>query len=111
MFRSHNCGELRIKDLDTQVTLCGWVHHIRDLGKLLFIDLRDRYGTTQIYFDSNNKPQLYQIAKNLGREYVIQIEGIVRERSNKNPKMPTGDIEIDVDRLTVLNKSKIPLLL
>lgn len=108
MFRSHNCGELRIKDLDTQVTLCGWVHHIRDLGKLLFIDLRDRYGTTQIYFDSNNKPQLYQIAKNLGREYVIQIEGIVRERSNKNPKMPTGDIEIDVDRLTVLNKSKIP---
>jgi aspartyl-tRNA synthetase len=84
------------------------VHHIRDLGKLLFIDLRDRYGTTQIYFDANNKPELYQRAKQLGREYVIQVIGTVRERSNKNPKMPTGDIEIDVEELMVLNSSQIP---
>jgi aspartyl-tRNA synthetase len=108
MLRSNNCGELRINDLDSQVSLCGWVHHIRDLGKLLFIDLRDRYGTTQIYFDANNKPELYQKAKQLGREYVIQVIGTVRERSNKNPKMPTGDIEIDVEELTVLNSSQIP---
>lgn len=108
MLRSNNCGELRINDLDSQVSLCGWVHHIRDLGKLLFIDLRDRYGTTQIYFDANNKPELYQRAKQLGREYVIQVIGTVRERSNKNPKMPTGDIEIDVEELTVLNSSQIP---
>lgn len=108
MLRSNNCGELRINDLDSQVSLCGWVHHIRDLGKLLFIDLRDRYGTTQIYFDANNKPELYQRAKQLGREYVIQVIGTVRERSNKNPKIPTGDIEIDVEELTVLNSSQIP---
>lgn len=108
MLRSNNCGELRINDLDNQVRLCGWVHHIRDLGKLLFIDLRDRYGTTQIYFDANNKPELYQRAKQLGREYVIQVIGTVRERSNKNPKMPTGDIEIDVEELIVLNSSQIP---
>ena len=108
MLRSNNCGELRINDLDSQVSLCGWVHHIRDLGKLLFIDLRDRYGTTQIYFDANNKPELYQRAKQLGREYVIQVIGTVRERSNKNPKMPTGDIEIDVEELMVLNSSQIP---
>ena len=108
MLRSNNCGELRINDLDSQVSLCGWVHHIRDLGKLLFIDLRDRYGTTQIYFDANNKPELYQRAKQLGREYVIQVIGTVKERSNKNPKMPTGDIEIDVEELTVLNSSQIP---
>lgn len=108
MLRSNNCGELRINDLDSQVSLCGWVHHIRDLGKLLFIDLRDRYGTTQIYFDANNKPELYQRAKQLGREYVIQVIGTVRERSNKNPKMLTGDIEIDVEELTVLNSSQIP---
>lgn len=108
MLRSNNCGELRINDLDSQVRLCGWVHHIRDLGKLLFIDLRDRYGTTQIYFDANNKPELYQRAKQLGREYVIQVIGTVRERSNKNPKMPTGDIEIDVEELIVLNSSQIP---
>ncbi|MDI6832233.1 MAG: aspartate--tRNA ligase [Bacteroidales bacterium] len=108
MLRSNNCGELRLNDLDRQVSLCGWVHHIRDLGKLLFIDLRDRYGTTQIYFDANNKPELYQRAKQLGREYVIQVIGTVRERSNKNPKMPTGDIEIDVEELTVLNSSQIP---
>jgi len=78
MLRSNNCGELRINDLDSQVRLCGWVHHIRDLGKLLFIDLRDRYGTTQIYFDANNKPELYQRAKQLGREYVIQVIGTVQ---------------------------------
>lgn len=108
MLRSNNCGELRINDLDSQVSLCGWVHHIRDLGKLLFIDLRDRYGTTQIYFDANNKPELYQRAKQLGREYVIQVIGTVKERSNKNPKMPTGDIEIDVEELMVLNSSQIP---
>jgi aspartyl-tRNA synthetase len=108
MLRSNNCGELRINDLNSQVSLCGWVHHIRDLGKLLFIDLRDRYGTTQIYFDANNKPELYQSAKKLGREYVIHVIGTVRERSNKNPKMPTGDIEIDVDTLKVLNTSEIP---
>lgn len=108
MLRSNNCGELRINDLNSQVSLCGWVHHIRDLGKLLFIDLRDRYGTTQIYFDANNKPELYQSAKKLGREYVINVIGTVRERSNKNPKMPTGDIEIDVDELKILNTSDIP---
>ncbi len=108
MLRSNNCGELRINDLDSQVSLCGWVYHIRDLGKLLFIDLRDRYGTTQIYFDATNKPELYQKAKQLGREYVIRVIGTVRERSNKNPKMPTGDIEIDVEELIVLNSSQIP---
>ncbi len=108
MYRTHTCGELRISDVDKQVTLAGWIQRIRDLGSVIFIDLRDRYGITQLYFDSAVNPQLHKIAKELGREYVIQAKGKVRERESKNPNLPTGDIEIVVEELNILNKSDTP---
>lgn len=108
MYRSHNCGELRISDLDKQVTVSGWVQSGRDFGGLTFIDLRDRYGITQLVFSMEDNAELCEKARKLGREYVIMASGIVKERSNKNPNRETGDIEITVSDFQVLNVSKIP---
>lgn len=109
MYRSHTNGELTIANLNQQVKLSGWVQTIRDKGFMLWIDLRDRYGITQLVFDQERSSlELLEQAKNLGREYVIQIEGQVLERQAKNPKIPTGDIEILVEKLTVLNQSELP---
>jgi aspartyl-tRNA synthetase len=108
MYRTHTNGELRITDLGQEVTLSGWVHSSRDFGGLTFIDLRDRYGITQLVFSMDDAPELCNQARELGREYVIQVSGSVRERSNKNPNRATGDIEIEVSRLRVLNGSKTP---
>ncbi|MDR1725062.1 MAG: aspartate--tRNA ligase [Bacteroidales bacterium] len=108
MLRTHNCGELKIKDVGLNVTLCGWLHRLRNLGGMTFIDIRDRYGITQLAFDEKTNKTLCDFAQTLGREYVLQVKGVVKERSSKNPKMPTGDIEIEVNEIKILNKSKIP---
>lgn len=108
MLRTHTCGELRNSNISQEVTLCGWVQRSREMGGLTFIDLRDRYGITQLVFNMEKNPALCEEARRLGREYVIKARGKVAERSNKNPKMPTGDIEINVEELTVLNTSKVP---
>lgn len=108
MLRTHTCGELRLADAGKPVTLSGWVQTSRDFGGLTFIDLRDRYGLTQLAFNANTNAGLAAEAGKLGREYVIQVKGTVRERENKNPKMPTGDIEIVVDEIKILNISKTP---
>jgi aspartyl-tRNA synthetase len=108
MYRTHNCGQLRIDKIDEIVTLSGWVQKTRDLGGMTFIDIRDRYGITQVVFDMNRNEKLCQEARKLGREFVVQVTGKVIERSSKNPKMPTGDIEIEADELVILNKSKTP---
>ncbi|MBN1596698.1 MAG: aspartate--tRNA ligase [Bacteroidales bacterium] len=108
MYRTHTCGELNIKNINTSVTLSGWVQRSRDLGGMTFIDLRDRYGITQLVFNMETNSNLCKKARKLGREYVIQVEGMVTERSNKNPKMPTGEIEITVNNLNVLNSSELP---
>ncbi len=108
MFRTHNCGELRLSDTGTDVTLSGWVQAGRDFGGLTFVDLRDRYGITQVVFDSDDDVALTERARKLGREWVIQVTGQVRERTNKNPNRPTGEIEILATEFTVLNKSKVP---
>jgi aspartyl-tRNA synthetase len=108
MYRTHTCGELRPENIDREVTLSGWVQRSRDLGGMTFIDLRDRYGITQLVFDLETNRQLCLEARKLGREFVIQITGIVRERSNKNPRMATGSIEIEARSLKVLNASALP---
>ena len=108
MFRTHTCGELSAANQGQKATLSGWVQHIRDLGQMVFIDLRDRYGTTQLAFNEKSAPGLLDEAKKLGREYVVQAEGTVIERASKNPNNPTGDIELFVERLTVLNASDVP---
>lgn len=108
MYRTHNCGELRISDVGKEVTLSGWVAIGRDLGGLTFIDLRDRYGITQLTFNLEENADLCMEARRLGREYVIKATGIVQERSSKNPNRPTGEIEIDVKKLEILNESKVP---
>ncbi len=108
MLRTHTCGELTIKDVGKTITLCGWVQRSRDLGGMTFIDLRDRYGITQLAFNMETNAALCEKARTMGREYVLQTTGKVIERSNKNPKMPTGDIEIIVEELDVLNESKLP---
>lgn len=108
MLRTHTCGELRINDTGKEVILCGWLQRSRDLGGMTFIDLRDRYGLTQLAFNMETDPDLCKNARNLGREYVLRITGSVTERSNKNPKMPTGDIEITVSRVEVLNEAQTP---
>ena len=108
MYRTKTCGELRAANRGETVTLSGWVQKTRELGGMTFVDLRDRYGITQLVFDENQNAALCEEAKKLGREFVIQIEGKVVERSSKNPKMDTGDIEIIVSKLTVLNTSEIP---
>ena len=109
MYRSHNCGELRLANLNQEVTLSGWAATIRDKGALLWIDLRDRYGITQLVFDENyTAPELFEIARSVGREFVLQATGTVIERASKTNKIPTGDIEIKVTALKVLNASKTP---
>ncbi len=108
-FRSHTCGELRIADTGKQVTLSGWVQRMRDKGSLVWIDLRDRYGLTQIILEDGVSDQaLMQQARNLGREYVIRVQGKVQERSSKNPLLPTGEIEVLPTSIEVLNASKTP---
>ncbi len=109
MYRSHSNGELRLSNAGETVTLSGWVQKVRDKGFMVWIDLRDRYGLTQLIFDSERSDaDMVEQARNLGREDVIQIKGEVIEREAKNPKMPTGEIEILVSELTVLNKAKTP---
>jgi aspartyl-tRNA synthetase len=108
MYRSHNCGELRIADLGKRVTIAGWVQKGRDLGGLTFVDVRDRYGVTQLVFNMDENAELCTQARKLAREFVIQATGIVRERSSKNPNRATGDIEIEVSTFNVLNESKVP---
>ncbi len=108
MLRTHTCGELNMAHAGLEVTLSGWLQRSRDMGGLTFIDLRDRYGITQLVFNLEVNSALCMEARKLGREFVISVKGRVAERSNKNPKMPTGDIEILVDSYTVLNVSKTP---
>ena len=108
MFRSHTCGELRLADAGRQVTLAGWVQRERKMGGMTFVDLRDRYGITQLVFNAEVNAELCEQANRLGREYVIQVEGVVNERSSKNPNLPTGDIEIIVSALNVLNTAQTP---
>ena len=108
MYRSHTCGELRISDVNKQVTLAGWVQRSRKMGGMTFIDLRDRYGITQLVFNEEVNAELCEKANHLGREFVIQITGIVNERYSKNANMPTGDIEIIVNQLNVLNSALTP---
>jgi aspartyl-tRNA synthetase len=106
MFRSHTCGELRPAQVNTTVTLAGWVQTIRKFGAITFVDLRDRYGITQLVFNEQHSGQLEN--NPLGREFVLQVKGKVIERSNKNLTIPTGEIEIDVIEFTILNKSVTP---
>lgn len=108
MYRTHTCGELRIDQQGEQIQLSGWVQRVRNLGGMTFVDLRDRYGITQVVFNMETDADLCSQARKLGREYVIQLNGQVAERSNKNPELPTGDIEILADRFTILNASEIP---
>jgi aspartyl-tRNA synthetase len=108
MYRTHNCGELNIEAQGQEVILSGWVQKSRDLGGMTFIDLRDRYGITQLAFNMETNAELCLKARKLGREFVIQAKGIVTERESKNPKMSTGDIEIIVTELVLLNASKTP---
>ena len=108
MYRTHNCGELRITDVNKVVTLAGWVQRSRKMGGMTFIDLRDRYGITQLVFNEEVDADLCEEANKLGREYVIQVTGIVNERFNKNKNIPTGDIEIIVNKLNVLNAAMTP---
>ena len=108
MYRTHTCGELTIRSAGMDVTLCGWVQKSRDLGGMTFVDLRDRYGITQLVFNMETDAGLCDQARKLGREFVVQAKGLVRERSNKNLRIPTGEIEIEVTELIVLNRSEIP---
>ena len=108
MFRTKTCGELRLADAGSTVTLAGWVQRSRKMGGMTFVDLRDRYGLTQIVFITENDPALHEAASHLGREYVVQVTGTVAERTSKNPNLPTGDIEIIAKELKVLNKSEVP---
>ncbi len=108
MFRDKTCGELRLADVGRDVKLAGWVQRVRKMGGMTFIDLRDRYGITQIVFNQEVNPELCDLANSLGREFVVEIKGSVEERASKNPKLPTGDIEIFAKEIKILNKSEIP---
>jgi len=108
MLRTHTCGELNISNLGQTVTLCGWVQKSRDLGGTTFIDVRDRYGLTQLLLNTDTNAELREKGKSLGREFVIRVTGTVLERTSKNPKIPTGEIEISVEEIEVLNESRIP---
>lgn len=108
MLRTHTCGELTIADLNKEVTLTGWVQKSRDLGGMTFVDMRDRYGITQLTFNSDDNAEMRAQARELGREFVIRVSGKVIERSNKNLKMLTGEIEIKVSKLELLNAAKLP---
>ncbi|WP_143959446.1 aspartate--tRNA ligase [Litoribacter populi] len=109
MLRTHTCGELRAEDINTEVTLAGWVQRVRNKGGLIWVDLRDRYGVTQLILEEGSSDEaLLKKAASLGREFVIQVQGKVIERTSKNDKIPTGDIEIKAASLEVLNKAKVP---
>ena len=108
MYRTNTCGELNISNVGQEVTLCGWVQRSRDLGGMTFVDLRDRYGITQLAFNMETNAELCEKARKLGREYVIQAKGVVIERASKNTKIPTGEIELEVKELNVLNEAKTP---
>src|SRR6056297_1489277 len=108
MYRTHTCGELRIDHINQEVTLTGWIQRIRELGGMTFITLRDRYGITQLVFDENTPDDVQKVLEKLGREFVIKVQGKVQERSSKNPKMPTGDIEVPVQNLEIINHSEVP---
>ncbi|MCM1349384.1 MAG: aspartate--tRNA ligase [Firmicutes bacterium] len=108
MLRTNTCGELRLSDAGKTVTLAGWIQRIRKMGGMTFVDLRDRYGVTQLVFNSDTDADLFEAANKLGREFVVQITGVVAERSNKNANLPTGDIEIIASDLKVLNRSDVP---
>jgi len=108
MFRTNTCGELRLSDQGKEVTLAGWVQRARKMGGMTFVDLRDRYGITQIVFETEDNPELTEAANHLGREFVVQVKGKVAERTSKNPQLPTGDIEIIATELKVLNPSEVP---
>ena len=108
MFRTNNCGELRINNVGSKITLAGWVQRTRKMGGMTFVDIRDRYGITQLVFNQDVNLELFDLANSLGREYVIQAIGDVAERSNKNANMETGDIEILVSEMNILNESKTP---
>ena len=108
MFRSHTCGELRLADAGKNVTLSGWVQRTRKMGGMTFVDLRDRYGITQLVFNTDVNAELCERANHLGREFVIQVKGTVSERSSKNSNLPTGDIEIIVSELNILNTAQTP---
>jgi aspartyl-tRNA synthetase len=109
MYRSHNCGELRTSHINTEVTLSGWVQKSRNKGFIVWVDLRDRYGITQLVFDEERtSADIMKRAEDLGREFVVQVKGKVIERASKNPNIPTGDIEILVSELSILNESKLP---
>ena len=108
MYRDNTCGELRLADAGKKVTLAGWVQRTRKMGGMTFVDLRDRFGLTQVVFNIENDPALCEAANKLGREFVVQIKGTVAERTSKNKNIPTGDIEIIADSLKILNTSSIP---
>ena len=108
MLRTHTCGELNISHLGQTVTLCGWVQKSRDLGGTTFIDVRDRYGLTQLIFNTDSDASLREKSRGLGREFVIKVTGNVIERASKNTKIPTGEIEIAVTDIEVLNAAKLP---
>lgn len=108
MYRTHTCGELRLANLSQQVTLAGWVQKVRNLGAMTFIDIRDRYGITQLVVEEHSSADVKEIAAQLGREYVIQATGKVVERSSKNTKIPTGEIEVALDNLKILNAAQTP---
>ena len=108
MYRTHTCGELNMKNTGQDVILSGWVQKSRDLGGMTFVDLRDRYGITQLVFNMDSNRELCDKARKIGREFVVQAKGKVKERSNKNLKISTGEIEIEVDELNILNRSDIP---
>ncbi|MBT8293244.1 MAG: aspartate--tRNA ligase, partial [Eudoraea sp.] len=109
MYRSHTCGELRASQINSEISLSGWVQKTRDKGFVVWVDLRDRYGITQLVFDEERtEPSMLEKARNLGREFVLQVQGTVIERTSKNPNLPTGDIEILVTKLDVLNESLLP---
>ncbi|MGE4586236.1 MAG: aspartate--tRNA ligase [Mangrovibacterium sp.] len=108
MYRTHTCGELRLEQQGEKATLAGWVQRKRELGGMIFVDLRDRYGITQLVFDEQSPADILEALKKVGREYVLQATGTVRERSSKNSRLPTGEIEIEVNKLKVLSPSVIP---
>ncbi len=109
MLRTTNCGALTLKQLGEKVTLTGWVQKTRNKGFMLWVDLRDRYGITQVIFDEERTPKaVFEQAQSLGREFVVQVEGKVIERESKNPNLPTGDIEVLAETLNLLNAAKTP---
>ena len=108
MYRTHTCGELRLIDAGKTVTLAGWVQRTRDLGGMTFVDLRDRFGITQLSFNTERDQALCDQANKMGREFVVQVIGVVKERESKNKNIPTGEIELVVTGLNVLNGAKTP---